>query len=313
MKAHFRNIMLVASLAAVPAIATAADCELNVAVLAAPQSENVPEAALQYLTTRLAQSATQSGIVADVSGSNFFITGKFNHIQEDVLPGPPAQTALHTVLTLYAGNVNDHTIYAMKTFELRGVGTSTERAFINAMRAINSRNSEVAAFVNEATGKIFDYYDKNYPSIVERAERASSLHHYDEALYLLTQVPECCKGYGKVAPLVDKAYQNYIDYVGAKLLTVAQAEWSRSPNEHGATLAFANLVQIDTESSAYAGAQKLAAEIKASVKSDRDFELREKYHDSVELEKRRIEAARAVGVAFGNGQQPTTTNLMWLR
>lgn len=305
--------MLAASLAAVPAIAAAADCELNVAVLAAPQSENVPEATSQYLTTRLAQAATQNGIAADVTGSDIFIAGKFNHIQEDVLPGPPVQTALHTVLTLYAGNVNDQTIYAMKTIELRGVGTSTERAFINAMRTINSRNGEVAAFVDEATGKIIAYYDKNYPSIIERANRASSLHRYDEALYLLTQIPECCKGYGQVTPLVDKAYQNYIDYVGEKLLTVAQAEWSRSPDERGATLAFASLVQIDSESSAYAGATKLAAEIKASVKSDRDFELREKYHDSVDLAKRRIEAARAVGVAFGNGQQPTTTNLMWLK
>lgn len=313
MKAHFRNIMLVASLAAVPAIASAADCEVNVAVLAAPQPENVPEGTSQYLTTRLTQAATKNGIAADISASNFFITGKFNHILEDVLPGPPMQTALHTVLTLYAGNVNDHTIYAMKTFELRGVGTSTERAFINAMRTINAQNREVAAFVDEATGKIIDYYDKNYPAIIERANRASSLHHYEEAIYLLTQIPECCKGYGKVTPLVDKAYQDYIDYVGTKLLTAARAEWSRSPNEQGAKLAFANLVQIEPESSAYPGAEKLTAEIKASIKSDRDFELREKYHDSVDLARRRIEAARAIGVAFGTGQQPTTTNLMWLR
>ena len=26
----------------------------------------------------------------------------------------------------------------------------------------------------------------------------------------------------------------------------------------------------------------------------------------------RIEAARAIGVAFGNGQQPVTTNITWL-
>ena len=31
------------------------------------------------------------------------------------------------------------------------------------------------------------------------------------------------------------------------------------------------------------------------------------------MRNRMIEAARAVGVAYGNGQQPTTTNLMWLR
>ena len=38
-----------------------------------------------------------------------------------------------------------------------------------------------------------------------------------------------------------------------------------------------------------------------------------KYKDEIELRRALIEAARAVGVAYGNGQQPTTTNLMWLR
>lgn len=73
------------------------------------------------------------------------------------------------------------------------------------------------------------------------------------------------------------------------------------------------LAGIDPSSSAYSGAQALVKEMGKTVKSDRDFELRDKYHDKVALEKSRIEAARAVGVAFGNGQKPTTTNLMWLK
>ena len=58
---------------------------------------------------------------------------------------------------------------------------------------------------------------------------------------------------------------------------------------------------------------KLMKEVKARVRSDIDFEMRQKYNDEIQLEKDRIAAARAVGVAFGNGQKPTTTNLMWLR
>ena len=53
-------------------------------------------------------------------------------------------------------------------------------------------------------------------------------------------------------------------------------------------------------------------EIKQKVTSDWDFENREKYKDEAGLKKQRIEAARAIGVAFGNGQQPVTTNITWL-
>lgn len=53
-------------------------------------------------------------------------------------------------------------------------------------------------------------------------------------------------------------------------------------------------------------------QIKQKVTSDWDFENREKYKDEAGLKKQRIEAARAIGVAFGNGQQPVTTNITWL-
>lgn len=53
-------------------------------------------------------------------------------------------------------------------------------------------------------------------------------------------------------------------------------------------------------------------EIKQKVTSDWNFENREKYKDEAGLKKQRIEAARAIGVAFGNGQQPVTTNITWL-
>ena len=73
------------------------------------------------------------------------------------------------------------------------------------------------------------------------------------------------------------------------------------------------LAQIDPDAACYAEAKALMKEVKAQVRSDIDLEMREKYYDQIQLEKSRIEAARAVGVAYGNHQKPTTTSLMWLR
>ena len=57
----------------------------------------------------------------------------------------------------------------------------------------------------------------------------------------------------------------------------------------------------------------LMKEIKSQVRSDIDFEMREKYADNVKTERDYIDAMKAVGVAYGKGQQPSTTNLMWLK
>ena len=57
----------------------------------------------------------------------------------------------------------------------------------------------------------------------------------------------------------------------------------------------------------------LYKEIKGQLRADIDFETREKYRDSVKLEKQKIDAMRQVGVAYGRGQKAKTTNLMWVR
>ena len=45
---------------------------------------------------------------------------------------------------------------------------------------------------------------------------------------------------------------------------------------------------------------------------DWKFEMKQ-YQDGIDLEKQRINAMREVGVAFGKGQQPTTTNIGFLK
>ena len=294
-------------------VLSAQPCKIDFSVVPITQGESVPDATQDYLLTKLSQLATVDGVSTDAAQSQFFITAKFNHITEDVTPGPPAQTVLHSYLTLYIGDISSQTVYATTTLELRGIGTSAQRAFINALRSVNSSNPTIVSFIEKGSKKVIDYFDRNYLSILSKARRAAEKNNFDEALWLLVSIPECCKGYKEAYALEQTYFKNYIDQVGIALYNAALAAWSAHPNGNGATKVFDFLMQIDPESSAYGNAKDLASEIKASVADDRHFELRQKYHDSIDLEKSRINAIREIGVAYGRGQQPSTTNLMWLK
>lgn len=310
---NLAKIILPAVMGLLLPVNAAADCNISLTAMHAPQTENVPEATQNYLLTRLQTALSTDGVSVDAAMGQFIICGKFNHTVEDVLAGPPMQYALHTNLTLYVGDISSETVYATTSLELRGVGNSTERAYINALRTLNGNNPQIEKFISSAKSKIINYYDRNYSQILSKAERAAAKHNYDEALWIATSIPECSKGYAQASAKVNLYFQRYIDQEGIALYNKAYAVWSSAHDADAAREAFAYLVLIDPESSAYAKAQNLAAEMKKSVKDDRDFELREKYHDSVAIEKARINAAREIGVAFGKGQQPTTTNLMWLK
>ena len=97
------------------------------------------------------------------------------------------------------------------------------------------------------------------------------------------------------------------------LLTRARALWAAGQDQNTAYEVCSLLAQIDPDAACYADAAKLMTEVKRQVRSDIDFEMRQKYNDQVKIERERIAAIRAIGVAYGKGQQPTTTNLMFLR
>lgn len=289
------------------------NCDIHLSVVPIEQGEDVPDGANDFLSTRLANAVTACGVTANTDAGQFFVTGKFNHVTEDAVAGPPAQVAIHTLLTLYIGDLANQQVFASKTFELRGVGTSEQRAFINSFGSLNARNANLQQFIEQGKQKVISYFDKHYPQVFSQARRAASQHHYDQALSLVTSVPECCAGYNEAYALTLQYFKQYIDFEGQHALRAARSLWAKEPNAAGASKALAKLMEIDPESSAYVGAESLMAEIKASVADDREFELREKYHDRVNLEKQRIAAARAVGVAWGNGQKAKTTNIAWIR
>lgn len=292
--------------------AIADDCNIHFMVAPIEQGDDVPDEINDLLMTRLAIAVTATGVVASPDVDRFFITGKINHLYKDVVPGPPISSVMRSTLTLYVGDVINHKVYATTSFDLRGVGTSESRAFVNALSQLNGKNAKLIQFVEKGRQKVLDYYNKEYPSLIRQAQQAASLKNFEEALSIVTSIPECCVGYEQAYNATLSIYDKYINYVCHTLISKARAAWSASPDEYGAQSAYSFLTQIDPDASCYAEATALHNEIKKVVKENWDFENKEKYRDAVETERRKIEAARAVGVAFGNGQQPVTTNLMWL-
>ena len=59
------------------------------------------------------------------------------------------------------------------------------------------KNQKFAEFIEKGKLKIVDYYNSNYPQILEKARKAMGLKSYEEALYWACMIPECCDGYAQ--------------------------------------------------------------------------------------------------------------------
>jgi hypothetical protein len=189
--------------------------------------------------------------------------------------------------------------------ELTGVGTNENRAYINAIRNLNPAHLRIQNFVKESKQKMLDYYDGNYNTIIQRAQNLANQRQFEEALYHLTSIPECSKGYNTAMAIAADVYMAYINYNCQLNLQQARMLWAASPNAEGAAQAGYFLAFIEPGIPCHAESMTLYNEIKASVKEDWKFEFRN--YDPRSLERERINAFREVGVAFGKGQQPSTT------
>ena len=72
------------------------------------------------------------------------------------------------------------------------------------------------------------------------------------------------------------------------LLNKAKALWTSGQDQQTAYDVCALLAQIDPDAACYNEAGKLMKEIKSQVRSDIDFEMREKYHDQTVLQQQEL-------------------------
>lgn len=291
----------------------AQECEIPVAVVADESVEGLPGAAATLLENALTRMALSSGLSTELRFTDLVLTAHVDVLGKDVLPGPPVQVSTQLGVTLYLGNVATRTKYASAYVEVAGVGTNETKCLVDAFRRLSASQAVVKRMMADGRRKMLDYYDSHYEEILQEARRKAGLQQYEEAIALAVSVPACSRGGEEATGVGLGLYMQYFDKLNLSLLNRARALWAAGGDAEAARSAGQWLALVDPEAECYAEAVALMEEMKAQVRSDIDFEMREKYKDGVSLETARIEAVRAIGVAYGKGQQPRTTNLSWLR
>lgn len=291
----------------------AQECDMPISIRLDEDFSNVPSAASNTLYRSLSRIALENGLVTEAPTTPFVLTVHCDVLEKNVLPGPPAQVVNNLGVTFYMADTYAQKKFGTAYITLNGVGRGEAKSYIDAFSHINANNKEIKNLINSGKKKMVEYYDKQYPDIIKEAKRLESLQKYEEALAMVLSVPLCSKGGEEVSRYGLQLYTKYLDRLNLYLLNQAKALWTAGQDQGTAFDVCGMLAQIDPDAACYGDAAKLMAEIKSQVRSDIDLEMRQKYNDEVQTERERIAAAKAVGIAFGNNQKPSTTNLMWMK
>ncbi len=274
--------------------------------------EPFPETAKVQVTNKLNQMLTQQGIASLDNNSQFVLTVFMVPQDKDVVPGPPMQIVETMDANLYIADVAQQTVLATTSQEIKGLGRSETRAYMDAIKHLNISSPAIAQFIETGKNKIIAYYNSEAPRIMKEAKVLAQMHEYEKALYMLVTIPAQCQHYDAAIATSLDVFNAYQTYVCQQNLQQARMAWAAEQNAEGAKNAGEYLAQIYPDAGCYGEAMDLYKEVKNKVLDDWKFEMKQ-YQDGVDLEKQRIDAARQVGIAYGNHQQPTTTNIGFLR
>ena len=308
-----KNFLTICIAALMSATMFAAETEfLPISVYAADNSENFPEGAKAMIENKLTQLLTRNGIAGIDYTGQFVLTVTTTPLDKDIIAGPPAKIAEKMEMNLYIVDAFAKTVFASTSFTVRGLGETENKCYLNAISRMPLQSPQIAQFVQDGKEKIIGYYNHEGETLIKKAQFLAKQKKYDEALFQISLIPQQSKHYDAALAAGLEIYQQFINNECNINLAAARQAWAAHQNADGATAAGEFLAKIQPDAGCYDEAMALYKEIKGKVLDDWKFEMKI-YQDGVDLEKQRIEAARAVGVAYGEHQPNKEVNIDFIR
>ena len=192
-----------------------------------PADANIKPAAQKLFESKLNAIVAANGMGGSGASQRFLISGQVNELSKNIIVGPPDQIILELEVNLIIGDGMDGTIFATESLIIKSIGDNETKAYIEALKKIKTSDKTILAFVEKGKSKIIEYYNSKCDFILKEATTLSAQKNYDNALYVLAEVPEVCKAcYENAMDLGVQIYKAKVKHllhkiIGMKLLIIS--------------------------------------------------------------------------------------------
>lgn len=153
------------------------------------QTETLSSAARSNLYNKLNQISSANGVAGSPLNPRFILTAKVDVLGKEITPTAPPLHAYTLGITFYIGDGLQGNLYSNLYKEVKGVGRSESKAYMQALRNINPREESFTEFIEEGKEKIIGYYTTECARIIKKANMLADQKKHDAALYELMSIP----------------------------------------------------------------------------------------------------------------------------
>lgn len=274
-------------------------------------NDNISESTCQYVENKLKPIISSNPNWEISDWSRLVLAVNIHPTRKDVTPTTPVKVSMEFDVFFSIGDMTDNHIFKSAKITLSGIGSSEERAYTAAFKSLTEDNSAINNLLNETRPIVETYYSTHCKQIIQKASTLKSTNQYEEAIYLLTSIPDnCTECYEKCMKLTATVYKQKIDFEGNQLLKQARVEWMNGQDKEAADRVAEVMRGIDPNSSAFSEVKKLQNVITNKLNADekKEWELKIKQMEAQhETTLSVIDAAKAIGVAWLQSRPQTIT------
>ena len=276
----------------------------------------VPEKLDTQVRTKLQRALTKYGISSEPGISRFAMVPSIAIINEQTTSTIPVFCDMEFYFVISLEDAYSGKVFTTFSKTIKSRGTNKTNAIAKGVSSLRLDTPEFAHFCEDAKNKVFEYYERQIGAISAKAEQAAAQRDFEEAVFILAEVPEECPSFNsQILPLITHYYERERDLFGEKVLAEARAAWAAEPNERGAAKVAEIMANMPPSCASSAAARQFVSQITSKVETiekwERNYLDREQAfrHDE---RKATIAAARAVAVAYANNQPKYITKVyLW--
>ena len=256
------------------------------------QADEISSDVKSLLQNKLTQITTSKGIGGASINPRFVLLVKVNVLSKDIIAGPPNMFVHNLELNFYIADATENTIFSNTSIELKGIGGSQTKSYIDAITKMNPRDKRIGDFIEEGKKKIIDYYNYNCESMITKANALAKTGDYDGAILNLSSIPDVCETcYEKSLGTIEQIYQKKIDVECANILKNAKYTWQSNSTKEGAQKVAELLSNLNPFSSCQNDADLLIKQMAQKLKAEENaaFQLKiKRYNDGLKLKQNQL-------------------------
>jgi hypothetical protein len=248
------------------------ESSLAIGVYIDPRGLKDCPAAGQILDGKISSVVSSTGIGGTGNG-RFYILPKLTVVSiSKNATNTSTSEVVDFALSLYLCDNSDAKVIHSIYLDLRGVGSNKEDAIIRGVKKLDSKNSELRAFVEEGRKRIFEYYEAYCSSIIQKASSTSikNIHKALEDLSLILPQNKDCFDEAQVQ--MHLLYSHYLNSQCSEAISKARLIWSTSYSSESAQKAVEHLNSYTITPECKDECLKLSEEMRARVEKNEEFD-----------------------------------------